>query len=70
MLRSALPFLVFAVTLLAQTPGFSGIYQGGGPINDISEGLRPGERLPLRPEARKILEARLSNSRALRSRSR
>ena len=71
MVRTVLPFLVFAITLLAaalavpalraQAPDFSGIYQGGGPIDDISEGLKPGEKLPqLRPEARKVFEARLS----------
>src|SRR5215213_9252867 len=64
-MRIALPFLFVAFALLAQTravqtPDFSGIYQGGGSINDISEGLKPGESLPLRPEARKILEARRS----------
>ena len=52
--------LIFAATLMAQPPDFSGIYQGGGPIDDISQGLKPGESLPLRPEARKIFEARLS----------
>jgi len=56
----ALLFLVCTAMLGAQTPDFSGIYQGGGSLNDISEGLKPGESLPLRPEARKILEARLS----------
>ena len=58
--RITLPFLAFTLALAAQTPDFSGIYQGGGPINDIAEGLKPGESLPLRAEARKILEARLS----------
>ena len=53
-------FLGFACALAAQTPDFSGIYQGGGAINDISEGLKKGESLPLRPEARKIVDARLS----------
>ncbi len=56
----ALPFLVFTLVAVAQTPDFSGIYQGGGPIDDISQGLKPGETLPLLPEARKILEARHS----------
>lgn len=41
-------------------PDFSGLWQGGGPINDISEGLPKGETLPLLPSARKILESRLS----------
>ena len=59
-MRIALLFLPFSLALLAQTPDFSGIYQGGGSINDISEGLKSGESLPLRPDARKIFEARLS----------
>jgi hypothetical protein len=59
-MRITLPFLFFAIALVAQTPDFSGIYQGGGSINDISEGLKAGESLPLRADARKILEARRS----------
>lgn len=54
-------FLLCSLTMLAQVPDFSGIYQGGGSINDISEGLKPGEKLAMRPEARKIFEARLSS---------
>jgi hypothetical protein len=41
-------------------PDFSGLWQGGGPINDISQGLPKGETLPLLPSARTILESRLS----------
>ena len=41
-------------------PDFAGLWQGGGPINDISQGLPKGETLPLLPSARKILESRLS----------
>ena len=41
-------------------PDFSGLWQGGGPINDISQGLPKGETLPLLPSSRKILESRLS----------
>jgi hypothetical protein len=64
-MKITLAFLAFSFVLLAQrrgaqAPDFSGIYQGGGPINDISEGLKPGESLPLRPDARKVLEARRS----------
>ncbi len=63
-MRIALIASIFAVVAAAQTrnapPDFSGIYQGGGAINDISEGLKKGETLPLRPAARKILDARLS----------
>jgi hypothetical protein len=41
-------------------PDFSGLWLGGGPINDISQGLPKGETLPLLPSAHKILESRLS----------
>ena len=41
-------------------PDLSGLWQGGGPINDIAEGLPAGQVVPLLPEARKILESRLS----------
>ena len=41
-------------------PDFAGLWQGGGPINDISQGLPKDETLPLLPSARKILESRLS----------
>ena len=60
-MRAVVLVLIFAVALRAQKgPDFSGIYQGGGAINDISEGLKAGEKLPLRPEARRIVDARLS----------
>jgi len=41
-------------------PDFAGLWQGGGPINDIADGLPKGETLPLLPAARKILDSRLS----------
>jgi hypothetical protein len=53
-------FLLLSFALAAQTPDFSGIYQGGGPINDIAEGLKPGEKVPLRPDWRKKMDAFLS----------
>src|SRR5262245_29098914 len=31
---------------------FSGIWNGGGPIGDIKQGLAPGEELPLLPAAK------------------
>jgi len=42
------------------TPDLSGVWQGGGPIGDISEGLAPGETIQLLPAARKILDSRAS----------
>ena len=41
-------------------PDLSGIWMGGGPIQDLAEGLAPGETIPLRPEAAKIMAARQS----------
>jgi hypothetical protein len=38
------------------TPDLSGVWQGGGPVADIAQGLRPGESLPLLPESRKKME--------------
>ena len=38
----------------------SGIWQGGGPINDIAEGLPKGQTVPLLPEAKRLMESRLS----------
>jgi hypothetical protein len=42
------------------TPDLSGVWQGGGPIGNIAQGLPPGEVIPLLPEARKLMESRLS----------
>ncbi len=41
-------------------PDFSGVWSGGGPIGDIREGLMPGEELILLPEAKAIMDARMS----------
>jgi hypothetical protein len=37
-------------------PDLSGVWQGGGPINDIAEGLPRGESIPLLPDARRMME--------------
>jgi hypothetical protein len=42
------------------TPDLSGVWQGGGPVGDIAEGLSKGEVIPILPEADKILKARRS----------
>ncbi|HEY7444308.1 MAG TPA: hypothetical protein VH702_21445 [Vicinamibacterales bacterium] len=42
------------------TPDLSGVWQGGGPVGNIAQGLPPGEVIPLLPEARKLMESRLS----------
>jgi hypothetical protein len=42
------------------TPDFSGVWQGGGPVADIAQGLPKGETIPLLPEAEKILRGRQS----------
>jgi hypothetical protein len=38
----------------------SGLWQGGGPIGNIADGLPPGEAIPLLPAARRLMEARRS----------
>jgi hypothetical protein len=48
-------------TLLAQShPDLSGVWQGGGPVDDIADGLPKGEVLPLLPEARALMATRQS----------
>jgi hypothetical protein len=37
-------------------PDLSGLWQGGGPIGDIAEGLAKGETIPLLPSAKKIMD--------------
>jgi hypothetical protein len=41
-------------------PDLSGLWQGGGPIGDIAQGLPKGQTIPLLPSAKKIMDARLS----------
>ena len=41
-------------------PDFSGIWNGGGPIGDIKQGLMPGEEISLTPWGKKIMDSRLS----------
>ena len=43
-----------------RAPDFSGLWQGGGPINDIAEGLPKGETVPLLPSAKQLMESRQS----------
>jgi hypothetical protein len=67
----ALVLLAIALPLCAQTkgpaprlpdgtPDLSGVWQGGGPVGDIGEGLPKGEAIPILPEADQILKARQS----------
>ena len=42
------------------TPDLSGVWVGGGPVGDISEGLMPGEELILRPEAAALMRTRMA----------
>jgi len=64
MARFALLFLGAAAlnsqSVPSGVPDFSGLWQGGGPIGNIAEGLAPGETIPILPEARKIMDARQS----------
>ncbi len=38
----------------------SGVWQGGGPVGDISQGLAKGETIPLLPAAKELMEHRQS----------
>jgi hypothetical protein len=41
-------------------PDLSGVWNGGGPVGDIAEGLAPGETIPLLPAAKAIMDKRQS----------
>ena len=40
------------------TIDLSGVWQGGGPVGNIADGLAKGETLPIRPEYKKVMESR------------
>ena len=42
------------------TPDLSGIWQGGGPVGDIAQGLPKGQTIPLLPAAKRLMDARQS----------
>jgi hypothetical protein len=42
-------------------PDLSGVWQGGGPVGDIKDGLLPGEEIAMLPEAEKLMKSRLSS---------
>jgi hypothetical protein len=42
------------------TPDFSGVWVGGGPVGDISQGLMPGEEIKLKPEAAALMKSRMA----------
>ena len=44
--------------LTVAAPDLDGVWQGGGPIGDLAQGLAPDATIPLRPEAKRILNAR------------
>jgi hypothetical protein len=39
---------------------FSGLWNGGGPVGDVGQGLMPGEEISLTPWSEKIMDARQS----------
>ena len=41
-------------------PDFSGIWNGGGPIGDVKQGLMPGEEISLTAWSKKIMDSRQS----------
>jgi len=42
-------------------PDLSGIWNGGGPVGDLAQGLPKGETIPLLPEAEALMKSRNSN---------
>jgi hypothetical protein len=42
------------------TPDFSGVWVGGGPVGDISQGLVPGEEIVLLPAAKALMDSRMA----------
>jgi hypothetical protein len=41
-------------------PDFSGLWNGGGPVGDVGQGLMPGEEISLTPWGKKIMDSRQS----------
>ena len=41
-------------------PDLSGVWQGGGPVGDLAQGLAPGETIPILPAAKAIMDQRQS----------
>src|SRR5213594_130499 len=41
-------------------PDLSGVWRGGGPVQDLAVGLAKGETIPLLPEAEKLMKSRQS----------
>jgi hypothetical protein len=41
-------------------PDFSGVWQGGGPVGDLAQGLAKGETIPLLPAAKALMDQRQS----------
>jgi hypothetical protein len=41
-------------------PDFSGVWQGGGPVGDLAQGMPKGEAIPLNAEGTRIMAARQS----------
>jgi hypothetical protein len=39
-------------------PDFSGVWNGGGPVGDLAQGLAKGETIPLLPEALALMKSR------------
>ena len=41
-------------------PDLSGVWNGGGPVGDLAQGLAPGETIPLLPAAKALMDKRQS----------
>jgi hypothetical protein len=43
-------------------PDFSGVWQGGGPVGDLAQGLAKGETIPILPAAQALMDKRDSRN--------
>ncbi len=41
---------------------FSGVWNGGGPVGDLAQGLAPGETIPLSEKGKKVFDSQLSKN--------
>ena len=58
--RRAAPPAAPAPRLPNGQPDLSGVWNGGGPVGDLEQGLAKGDTIPLLPEAKRLMESRQS----------
>ena len=43
-------------------PDFSGVWQGGGPVGDLAQGMPKGEAVPLSEEGKRVMASRRNSA--------